>query len=72
MGLYADPELLRWFTEEYPKHVKTRLDMGKSCLRFKKPEQIPLALLGQLIKKVTVEDWIRTYEGVIKPDGKAK
>ena len=61
MGLYGDPFLLNWFTEEYPKHSKARLDMGKSCIRFKKPEQIPYELIGALMKKVTPEKWIESY-----------
>jgi hypothetical protein len=62
MGIYANPELLNWFQEEYPKHAKGKLDMGKSCIRFKKPEQIPFALFAELAKKMTVQDWISTYE----------
>jgi hypothetical protein len=66
MGVYADPQLLAWFTAEYPKHCKTKLDMGKSCMRFKKPEQIPYALIGQLASKMTVEDWVAIYEANFK------
>ena len=62
MGMYADPELLKWFTTEYPKHTKAKLDMGKSCVRFKKPEHIPYELIGKLMKKMTVKDWIKLYE----------
>ncbi|MFM1772606.1 MAG: hypothetical protein RLZZ71_1748 [Bacteroidota bacterium] len=62
MGMYAKPELLDWFTSEYPKHCKSKLDMGKSCVRFKKMEDIPYALLEELIKKMTVADWISIYE----------
>jgi len=62
MGIYANPDLLSWFVAEYPKHVKTKLDMGKSCIRFKKPEQIPFELLGELVKKMSPEDWIALYE----------
>ncbi|GGK76258.1 DUF1801 domain-containing protein [Rufibacter glacialis] len=62
MGLYADPELLHWFTTEYPKHSTAKLDMGKSCMRFKKTDQIPLALLGELAAKVTPQQWITRYE----------
>ncbi len=58
MGVYADQELLNWFVQEYPKHMKTKLDMGKSCIRFKKMDQIPYALIGELSKKITVEQWI--------------
>ena len=66
MGIYAKPALLKWFTTEYPKHSTARLDMGKSCIRFKKPEYIPYKLIGELIKKVPVKDWIKFYEENIK------
>ena len=66
MGLYASPELLKWFTTEYPKHCKTKLDMGKSCIRFKKPEQIPFELIGELASKMAVKDWIGLYEQNLK------
>ena len=66
MGLYAMPELLKWFTTEFPKHSSKRLDMGKSCIRFKKPEDIPYKLIGELMKKVTVKDWINVYESNLK------
>ena len=62
LGIYANPELLKWFQEEYPKHVKTKLDMGKSCIRFKKPDQIPFDLIGQLVGKMSMQEWIDTYE----------
>lgn len=62
MGIYADKELMDWFIAEYPKHSKTKLDMGKSCIRFKKPEHIPFELIGQLMQKVSVKQWIDTYE----------
>jgi len=66
MGIYSNPKLLEWFTSEYPKYVKTKLDMGKSCIRFKKMDQIPFELLGELVSKVSVEDWITTYDRVVK------
>jgi hypothetical protein len=66
MGIYAIPELLTWFTTEFPKHSNAKLDMGKACLRFKKPEHIPYKLLGQLVKKVPVKEWIKVYEENIK------
>jgi hypothetical protein len=62
MGIYADPELLEWFTTEYPKHSKRKLDMGKSCIRFKKPEEIPFELIGELVRKMTADEWIALYE----------
>lgn len=66
MGIYADPKLLKWFTTEYPKHSKTKLDMGKSCIRFKKPDQIPFKLIGELASKMTPDDWINMYEKAFK------
>lgn len=66
MGLYADAKFLDWFKKEYAKQNKTKLDMGKSCLRFKKPDQIPYKLIGELASKVTPQKWIATYEAVIK------
>ncbi len=65
MGIYADADLLAWFVNEYPKHCKTKLDMGKSCIRFKKPDDIPFKLIGELLKKITVKDWIARYESVL-------
>jgi hypothetical protein len=66
MGMYALPELLTWFTAEYPKHSKAKLDMGKSCVRFKKPENIPYKLIGELVKKMKTKDWIELYETTYK------
>ena len=66
MGIYGSPELLNWFVEEYPKHCKSKLDMGKSCIRFKKPDQIPFELIGELMKKISVNDWINFYESAWK------
>ena len=66
MGLYANPKLMNWFLQEYPKHCDTKLDMGKSCIRFKKMNQIPFALIGELSKKVTAKEWIETYEESFK------
>ncbi|WP_300690948.1 DUF1801 domain-containing protein [Chryseobacterium sp.] len=66
MGLYSRPEILNWFVEEYPKHSRKKLDMGKSCVRFKKVEDIPFELIGELSRKMTVEDWIAIYESKYK------
>ena len=66
MGIYAKPELLKWFTSEYPKHCTAKLDMGKSCDRFKKMDHIPFELLGELVQKMSVEDWISCYESNFK------
>jgi len=61
MGLYADKDLLDWFLKEYPKYSKSKLDMGKSCVRFKKEEHIPFELIAELMKKVSVKKWVDTY-----------
>ena len=66
MGLYANPELFNWFVAEYPKHSAQKLDIGKSCLRIKKPENIPFELIGELVKKITVSDWIALYESAFR------
>ena len=66
MGIYADPELLDWFVTAYPSHSKTKLDMGKSCLRFKKMDRIPFDLIGQLCQKMSPQDWIARYEANYK------
>ena len=61
-GLYADPNLLHWFKNEYAKLSLNKLDMGKSCIRFKNPEKIPFELVGTLVSKMSVQDWIDLYE----------
>jgi hypothetical protein len=66
MGLYAFPELLDWFTSAYSKHTSARLDMGKSCIRFKKPEHIPYKLIGELAGKISIKKWITLYKASIK------
>jgi uncharacterized protein YdhG (YjbR/CyaY superfamily) len=62
MGIYADPELLNWFQTAYASQVNGKLDMGKSCIRFKKPGLIPYELFAELASKITVQDWIGQYE----------
>ncbi|MBE0637097.1 MAG: DUF1801 domain-containing protein [Bacteroidales bacterium] len=66
MGMYAEKELLDWFIANYPKHTAARLDLGKSCIRFKKPDQIPYELIGELAGKMSVAKWIEIYEKNIK------
>lgn len=66
MGIYANPELLEWFVKEYSKQSETKLDMGKSCVRFKKMDKIPYDLIGKLMRKMSVNDWIKLYEENIK------
>ncbi len=72
MGIYSDPKLLEWFVAEYPKHSNQKLDMGKSCIRFKKLEDIPFQLIGELMKKMSAEQWIEVYENNFKPKVKKK
>ena len=66
MGIYAKPELLDWFVAEFPKHSKRKLDMGKSCIRFKKIDEIPFELIAELSQKMTVDEWITIYETQFK------
>lgn len=65
-GIYANKKILDWFVAEYPKHCKRKLDMGKSCIRFKKAEEIPFELIAELMQKLTVDEWITIYENNIK------
>ncbi len=62
MGIYANPELLNWFTDELRKYSKLKPDMGKGCIRFKNASQIPYTLIGELVKKIEVPEWITLYE----------
>jgi hypothetical protein len=62
MGIYGDPKLSKWFVDEYSKAGAGKLDMGGSCIRFKKIENIPYQLIGELCSKVTVQKWIEVYE----------
>lgn len=66
MGIYVNEELMDWFTGEYPNHVSSKLDMGKSCIRFKKPDQIPYELIAELTAKMTADAWVELYEKNIK------
>ena len=65
-GVYADPKLNKWFVSEYPKHSSRKLDMGKSCVRFKKMDDIPYDLIAELVGKITVDEWIALYEKNVK------
>tara|TARA_R110001606_G_scaffold397625_1_gene574666 strand:- start:2136 stop:2591 length:456 start_codon:yes stop_codon:yes gene_type:complete len=65
-GIYASKEMFDWFTTEYPKHCKRKLDMGKSCVRFKKMDDIPYELIGELMRKMTPQQWIEIYESKLK------
>lgn len=66
MAMYMMPELKAWFESEYPKHVKAKPDMGKSCIRFKNPKTIPFALIAELCQKVTVEEYLALYRSLLK------
>ncbi len=66
MGVYGDKKLLDWYLAEYAKQSTKKLDMGKSCMRFKKMEDIPYKLIGELASKMTVQDWIDQYERLFK------
>jgi hypothetical protein len=66
MGIYSDSELMSWFTCEYASRVSTKLDIGKSCIRFKKVDSIPLDLMGELMTKMSPQDWIERYETMLK------
>lgn len=66
MGIYGGPELLKWFTDEYPRHCKRKLDMGKGCIRFKYMDDIPYQLIGELAAKMTPGEWIAMYEKALK------
>jgi uncharacterized protein YdhG (YjbR/CyaY superfamily) len=69
MGIYASPQLLEWFTAEHTKRVKGKLDMGKSCIRYKKAIDIPYDLIGELMQKVSVNQWIKSYESAFRKKG---
>ena len=72
MGIYASQKLLEWFISEYPKHCSTKLDMGKSCIRFKKIENIPYEFIGELVSKMSATKWIQLYESQVKDSRKRK
>jgi hypothetical protein len=70
MGLYDGP-LLAWFKAEWPKHTPAKLDLGKCCLRFRDPDTIPYALIGELAGKMTPEAWIKKYRrAFVRPSPK--
>ncbi len=66
MGIYADTELYNWFINEYDNLDLKKLDIGKSCMRFKKIEEFPKNLVGDLIQKTNPTDWINIYEKAFK------
>lgn len=72
MGVYGDPKLLKWFTDSYAKACKTKLDMGKSCIRMKKMDDVPYELIAELSAKLTPKQWIDCYEGALNSAAAAK
>lgn len=66
MGIYSDSALLDWFVAQYPNYSSQKLDMGKSCIRFKKLDQIPYDLIAELMQKMSAQDWINLYERMLK------
>ncbi|TXG36952.1 DUF1801 domain-containing protein [Seonamhaeicola maritimus] len=66
MVIYAKKEVYDWFTSEYAKRCKYKLDMGKSCIRLKRMDDIPYELIGELTAKVGTDEWIQIYEDAIK------
>lgn len=66
MGMYDEGKLYEWFRAEWPKFSSKKLDMGKCCIRFKKPEDVPLALIAELATRITPQQWIEYYDSVTK------
>ncbi|WP_248724352.1 DUF1801 domain-containing protein [Seonamhaeicola sp. ML3] len=66
MAIYAKKGLYDWFISEYAKRCKYKLDMGKSCIRLKRMDDIPYELIGELTAKISAEEWIEIYEDSIK------
>ena len=61
MSVYGDSDHKRWFETAWKKTGK-KLDMGKSCIRFKKLEDLPLELVGEVIRRVPAKKWIEIYQ----------
>ncbi len=66
MGIYAEPSLMAWFVDAYPSHCKTKLNMGKSCIRFTNPNRIPFDLIAELCTKMSAQQWVEIYETRVK------
>lgn len=66
MWLYSSPDLLAWFKDQYAIQSNKKLDMGKSCVRFKDYNEIPYGLIGELVSKISVAQRISLYESQIK------
>jgi len=72
MGIYTIPKLMQWFTDAHAKASPKKPDMGKSCIRYKKPDDIPYKLIGELVAKISADDWIAIYETTYKNIGAKK
>lgn len=70
MQLYMNPDELKWFESEFAKTGK-KLDMGKSCIRFKKLDDIPLDLLRRTVKRISADRYIELYEKTVQPKSAA-
>jgi uncharacterized protein YdhG (YjbR/CyaY superfamily) len=66
MGLYGNRTLLAWFTKAYAAADVGKLDMGKSCIRFKKIQQVPVALLAELASKISMAEYIAQYQAALR------
>lgn len=62
MGLYADPAMMDWFLDRYQQETSRKPDVGKSCIRFKKTEDIPVQTIRELAGRLTPAGWIALYE----------
>ena len=62
LGIMGNSDLLEWFQTEYSKQVPTKLNMGKSCIRFTNVKNIPYNLIGELVSKISADEWIENYE----------
>ena len=69
MGIYGNSDLMNWFVSEFPNHSKAKLDMGKSCIRFKKMNEVPFELIGKLVQQMSTTDWINQYETLYRKKG---
>ncbi len=71
MNIYANQDTQRWFVESY-KATGKRMNMGKSCVRFRKLEDLPLELIGEAVGRTSMEDWVAVYEALRRPSRRRK
>jgi len=69
--VYGDPATERWFRERYAASGK-KLDMGKSCVRFKTLDDLPLDVIGETIARVPVDRFVERYRAVRGPSRKLR